>query len=414
MRNPFAAMLGTFRGLRRAPATAYAAIFVAVLTVAPLTAGLALIAAGRQPWTGIASGVPLGGYVDKLPPLQFGWWDRSFQNSISARIDNHLPLRNWMLRIGNELDYRILRNSRMFDNQIVIGKRGVLFTMPYIAEAFGYRPQLSDAYLHDIAGKFNRLHALLAKRNISLIVIGTPSKMSVARDNAPDWFWDYRPGAPRNYDRMAKIFTELGVPFVDARAEMLNSEFNGREPLFGRGGLHWNLLGAYGGARPVISRLLAERSPDLASKLVLDNVTFSPPPTAEDRDLLIILNLLFPDRRYSSPRLTIRLEGRPLPKPIVLFGTSFLGAILEVLELSGIAPRVVQHARAAATRGCLACEWEKIPDDWAQLLIADSSALIVEINEAASFGSHQIDYLTVLFDRLLTILEKPEPANDGH
>ena len=411
MRNPLAAMLQAFRRLRRVPATAYAASFISILIIAPLAAGLALVAAGRQPWTGIASGLPLGGYVDKLPPLQFGWWDRSFQNSISARIDNHLPLRNWLLRVGNEFDYRILRASRMFENQIVIGKGGVLFSMVYVAEALGYRPQMPDAYFHEIAGKLKRLHTLLAQRNISLVVLGTPSKLSVARDAVPVWFGDHRPGEPRNYDRMVKIFGELGVPFVDGRAAMLNSEFNGREPLFGRGGVHWNLLGAYAGARPMFDRLLIERSPEPASRLVLDSVAFAQPPSTQDRDLLTILNLLFPDRRYSSPRLTLRLEGRPLPKPIALVGTSFLDSVLELLELSAIAPRVPQLSYLTVTRHCLTCGWGKIPDDWPQMVLSDSSALIVEINEGASFGSHHIEYLTTLFDRLLPILEKPEPAD---
>lgn len=410
MRNAFASIHRAFRGQLRAPPAAYAATFIAVLAFAPFVVGLALVASGRQPWTGIAAGLPLGGYSDKLKPLQFGWWDRSFQNSISARIDRHLPLRNWMLRIGNEFDYRVLRTSRTIKDEVIIGKGGQLFTMTYVAEAFGYRPDIPDAYLQDIARKFKRLHALLAQRNISLIVIGTPSKLSVARDAVPARFRDFRPGAPRNYDRMVKIFTERGVPFIDGRAELLNSEFNGRDPLFPRGGLHWNVLGAYTTVRPLAARLFAERSPDPASRLVLDAVTFTRPPTRPDQDLLAILNLLFPDRSYGSPRLTTRLEGKPLPKGVTVVGTSFLGAIIEVIQESAIAPRIAETPYMTMVRHCVTCDWEKMSDDWTQRLLADSSAVIVEINEAASFGGQQIGYLTALFDRLLTILEKPAAA----
>jgi hypothetical protein len=410
MRNPFASIHAVFRRQLSAPPAAYAATFIAVLAFAPLVVGLALVAAGRQPWTGIAAGLPLGGYSDRLKPLQFGWWDRSFQNSISARIDGHLPLRNWMLRIGNEFDYRVLRTSRMSKDEIIIGRGGALFTMTYVAEAFGYRPDIPDAYLHDVAGKLKRLHALLAQRGVSLMVIGTPSKLSVARDAVPSRFRDFRPGAPRNYDRMAKIFTERGVPFVDGRAELLNSEFNGREPLFPRGGLHWNVLGAYTTVRPLVARLLAERSPDAASRLVLDAFTFVRPPARADQDLLAILNLLFPDRSYSSPRLTTRLEGKPLPKGIVMVGTSFLGAIIEVMEQSAIASRIAETPYMTMVRHCVTCGWEKMSDDWAQRLLTDSSALVVEINEAASFGSNEIGYLTDIFDRLLPVLEKPDAA----
>jgi len=107
----------------------------------------------------------------------------------------------------------------------------------------------------------------------------------------------------------------------------------------------------------------------------------------------------------------MHFEGRTLPKPIVLVGTSFLNAIFEVLASSGIAPSVVELSYLTSARRCMTCGWEKATDHWAQTLIEDSSALIVEINESASFGGNQIGYLTTLFDRLLTILEKSEIAS---
>lgn len=409
MRNPFASLLRAFCRPLRAPPAAYAATFIAILILAPLIAGLALVAVGRTPWT---MGLPFDTHSNRLRPVQLGWWDRSFQDSVSARINGHMPLRNKMLNIGNEFDYRILRTSRTFHDEIIIGKGGQLFTMSYVAEALGYRPDIPDAYFHDIAGKFKRLHTLLAQRNISLLVIGTPSKLSVARDAVPVWFRDRRPGVPRNYDRMMTIFSERGVPFIDGRAAMLNSEFNGRDPLFPRGGLHWNLLGAYAAAQPLIARLLAERSPDQTSRLVLDAVTFVRPPSLPDRDLLAILGLLFPDRSYSSPRLTIRLEGKPLPKGISMIGTSFLNAIVEVLEPSGIAPQVVESSYLLTIRRCATCAWERVPNDWAQRLLADSSALVVEINESASFTGSP--YLPALFDRLLAVLEKSDATAAAH
>src|SRR5262245_22266801 len=224
-------------------ASRLAAAVVSFFCVLPALVGMALPLMGRSlPWVNSAS---LFGYTEKPAPAGFSWWDRSLQSTVSLAIDEHLPLRNWMIRINNQLDYWILRATRMEHGNIVVGRGGVLFERQYIAQAFGYASSISDDAIMRIGENIKQLHQLLADRGISLLVVATPGKISFMADSVPAAFPNYRADIPRNFDRMLEIFSKMDVPFFDCRAEMRQSPEAWRAPLFPKGGTHWTMLGAY-------------------------------------------------------------------------------------------------------------------------------------------------------------------------
>jgi alginate O-acetyltransferase complex protein AlgJ len=390
--------------VRRASFIGCAALCVTIACLLPVFVGIGSALSGHRPWRGSAAGRPLQGYTDSAPRPAFNWWNRTFQTTFTAAFDERMPLRNWMVRINNQLDYSILRVNRMYAGNIVVGKNGVLFEKPYILETLGYASPVRDERIRRMAERLKHLHQLLRQRGISLLVIGTPGKVSFMRDAVPESILEYRPGAPRNYDRLAKIFSDEGVPFVDGRAEMRGSNLASRGSFFPKGGVHWTLLGAYAALERPVARLLSEFAPSDLTRVVLDDVTITQPAIGTDADLLSLANLLFPDRRYGTTAVKVHLEGPPLPKAIVLVGTSFIGQIQSILLQARVAPRVLRFEYLKLFIQCANCTIvEEVPTTWPQIILNEASAVILEINEAQPLPP----YLDTFLDGLIPILEKP-------
>jgi hypothetical protein len=296
-----------------------------------------------------------------------------------------------MIRINNQLDYWILNTTRMYRGNIVVGKQGVLFERGYISQAFGYAPAMPDDAIRSVGAKIKQLHSLLAARGVALLVIATPGKVSFMSNFVPTAFPNYHQKAPRNFDRLLKIFSEMGVPFFDCRREMRESPEASRAPLFPRGGTHWTMLGAYAALERPINQLLQKVNQSASTRLVLDDVWVTPIATDTDSDLLDLTNLLAPDRSYGTVRVRVHIAGSPLPKAIVFVGSSFGAQIQSLLLQARVAPRVLRFEYFKTLIPCPKCEFEKVPSSWPQFVLNDTSAVILEINEGVFFGSHYVE-----------------------
>src|SRR6059058_3135024 len=97
-----------------------AGAFVPAFCMAPLLVGVLYYVIGHS-LPSLNSSALLG-YSEKVAPTGYNWWDRSLQTRVTRAIDERLPLRNWMIRINNQLDYWILRTSRMYGGTVVVGR----------------------------------------------------------------------------------------------------------------------------------------------------------------------------------------------------------------------------------------------------------------------------------------------------
>jgi hypothetical protein len=201
-------------------------------------------------------------------------------------------------------------------------------------KAFGYAPAMSDEEIRRIGRSIKQLHQLFRTRGVSLLVLGTPGKVSLLQRWLPVGFSEFHSGAPRNYDRLVSIFAEMGVPFVDGRSEMI-SRYASRAPLFPRGGTHWTLLGCYAALERPIAQIIQEVTKIHEARVELDDVWVSPIASGTDSDLLDIINLLTPNRSYGTVMVRTHLVGAPLPKAIVIVGSSFGAQIQSLLLQAG-------------------------------------------------------------------------------
>jgi hypothetical protein len=388
-----------------------AAFAVALCCLLPFIAGLVYL--HERPWTGSAVGPRLGGYVDPTPHLAFGWWDRSFQKTFDAQLNDRVPLRNWMIRLNNQLDYSLLHTNRLNRGNVRIGRDGNLFEAPYLYETFGYNPRMPDARSHELGTKIRNLQLKLSERGIAFVVLGVPGKPSIVPDSAPFEFKPYRPELPRSYDRFFKIMSELGVVLYDGRAEMRQSPLASRGPFFPVGGTHWTELGAFAAFQRLIDTELRKATGDENARLILDDVTVTRPATGPDADLLELLNLLWPNRDFGSLSIKLHVEGRRFPKPIAIVGTSFVGAPMPVLDKASVAPNVFAITYMRHYYGCATCPGRVLPDDWTQLML-QTSLIVLEVNEQISFGDPTFapnSFADKFADELTAALDEPRPPN---
>ena len=382
--------------------------FVPAFCMAPLLVGILYYVIGHS-LPSLNSSALLG-YSEKVAaPTGYNWWDRSLQTKVTRTIDERLPLRNWMIRINNQLDYWILRTSRMYRGTIVVGRDGVLFGKPFIAQAFGYAPSMTDEAIRRIGTSVKQLHRLLEQQGIPLLVLGTAGKVSLMRSSVPAAFPEFHSGAPRNYDRLLKIFAEMGVPFVDGRVEMIHSRYASRGPLFPRGGTHWTLLGTYAALERPIAQILREATKFRDARIELDDVWVSPVASGTDSDLLDLMNLLTPDRSYGTVMLRTHLVGAPLPKAVVVVGSSFGAQIQSLLVQAEVAPRVLHFEYMKTLRRCPTCEFERVPVNWPEIILNETSVVILEINESAffsSFNEPDYDYFFGFVDGLIPLFSR--------
>ncbi|HYA81390.1 MAG TPA: alginate O-acetyltransferase, partial [Methylocystis sp.] len=134
-----------------------------------------------------------------------------------------------------------------------------------------------------------------------------------------------------------------GVPYLDAARLLREASAIYPIDLFPRGGIHWNLLGA-GLALRETSRLLAAEPAGSPIGDYAFDWREEDEAKGVDRDLLDLLNLLWPDAHY--PTAAIFRTGPPTscaraPK-LLLVGDSFLREII-VAASQAPCPPIIEH-----------------------------------------------------------------------
>jgi hypothetical protein len=366
------------RAVRRMGLAACAMTFLCLL---PIATWLWLAVDGHKPWEGAAIGPPLVGYVDAPAAPARTVFDHVLQEKIQRDFATGFIFKPLLVRLNNQLDYALLRTSRMYEGRIIIGKGGVLYEKAYIEDNHNYGRVVSDVELQEVVGDLVRLRDALSRRGIALAVVGAPNKATLLPNAVPGWYPFLQPKQERPYARAARMLRAAGVPFYDGRQAVL--DYRGKSAMFPRGGTHWTVLAAYTALDAPVADLIA-RQTGQPGRMVVDNVTHQRPFVGVDGDLLGVINLLRPVGPYGSDVVALHREGPALPRPIVLVGSSYLGLMHWVLEQAKVAPQVIELRYLAFAFPCATCDPKPVPADWPNL-VASASAVIVEMNETVFF-----------------------------
>ena len=159
-------------------------------------------------------------------------------------------------------------------------------------------------------------------RGKTFLYVITPSKPAVYPEALPAGL--NCPSKP--YDRQHKVavyrqmLDRNGIHYLDAATLIAEARASYPISMFPRGGIHWNMLAAGLAAQALTDKLNAlHESPILTPFTLTWERSFKP--QGSDRDLIEILNLMWPDTHYEVPVVSFH----SVPPAILPAGTHHRG-----------------------------------------------------------------------------------------
>jgi len=263
------------------------------------------------------------------------------QRAVSLNLGRASPVFPISVRAKNQLLYSLFGLSGA--TAVVVGKRGRLYETTYVDEfcARDGAPDMTriDAFAKDLAAIQEKLRA----GGKGFVYLVSPSKAARYPEDLPAL--TPCPALTRGTtEKLAPYLAALAarqVAFVDGAGLTTAQRPHYPIDLFPRGGTHWNMLGAALAAR-ALSETLARQSGEAPP---FGGFDFDWREEAEavgpDRDLLDLLNLLWPNAHY--PTAVVEGHGgAPACRParLTLLGGSFLREIIAALARAPCPPQV--------------------------------------------------------------------------
>lgn len=352
----------------------------------------------------IRSASPLAG-VAKARPAPWSldaFLSGETQKAVSSNFGRSLPVFPISVRAKNQLVYSLFGASAA--PGVAIGRNGQLYEQIYVDE-FCRRAAAPDlTHIAQWAAAIRDIQDAAQVAGKSFVYLISPSK--AARYPA-----DLPPGAPcaaqamTMPDKLAPhlaALREKGVRFVDSPGLIAAKQPAHQVQLFPRGATHWGGLAA--------ALTLAEMtrvSPSQMGGFDFD-WSLAPEPAGTDRDLIDLLNLLWPDMSY--PTTVIARAGATAvcertPR-LLAMGGSFLHQILAAATQTPCRPQIdywfymrtedngveLGHYRRAPGD---ASNGERLAADLALLgeNLRDADVVVLEENEANIGATNQVGHL---------------------
>lgn len=288
----------------------------------------------------IRSASPLAGVAKPKPTP---WTLDAFlagetQKAVSINLGRASPVFPISVRAKNQLVYSLFGESAA--PGVVIGRNSQLYEQFYIDEfcARGGAPDL--ARIDQWASTLRAVQQAAEARGKSFVYVMSPSKAAQYAEDLPPDASSCAARAASTPDKLAPYRAALakaGVRHVDGVGLISAERPHYAIPLFPRGGTHWNSVGGALALRAA-TRVLA------VSPVGVLDFSYAPAPEAMgiDRDLLDLLNQLWPDTHY--PTATIGRAGKTsdcarTPRLLAL-GGSFLHQILAAATLAPCPPQI--------------------------------------------------------------------------
>ena len=287
----------------------------------------------------IRSAWPLAGVAKPKPaPWTFdAFLSGETQKAVSINLGRMSPVFPISVRAKNQLVFSLFGGSAA--PGVAIGRDGQLFEQLYIDEFCARDGGFDPSRLSAWSSTLRDIQEMAQARGKSFVYLISPSKAARYPEDLPK----SAPCAARATMMPEKLapyraaLDESHVRYVDGAALIAAEKSKQPIALFPRGGSHWNSVGGALAMRDVT------RAPPATPIGVLD-FTSAPAPEAvgTDRDLLDLLNLLWPDAHY--PTATIGRAGEKgdcarAPRLLAL-GGSFLHQVLAAATLAPCPPQI--------------------------------------------------------------------------
>ncbi len=234
------------------------------------------------------------------------WFNGSYQEETTRRIEDHAPFRNTLFRIHNQYDYSIFGITHALG--FIRGKKGNLIEEDYINEYTG-RFFIGKNTINKKLDRMKEVYQDLKKKNVNMILVIEPGKASFYPEYIPD---HYRPRnrTITNYEYMVSGLRERNIPFLDLNRYFLQMKDTSRYPLFPKYGMHWSIYGMWHALDTLTGYIKYATGMQLPviryhGLIVSDSLRES------DDDIGVLLNLIFPLPRTTAAYPIADIEDNP-------------------------------------------------------------------------------------------------------
>lgn len=298
----------------------------------------------------IRSAQPLIGVVEPPPaPLTLSaFMSGETQKAVSTNFGRSLPVFNISVRAKNQFLYSLFRTSGAPGN--VVGEQDQLYQQPSIDALCDASAPPSESFLNDWARRIRAIQDILDAKGKNFVYLITPTKAVTYPQYLPR-------GAPcpalklGMTNKLAAFRAALdshGVRYVDGPALIASAKPKYPIDLFARGGTHWNLL-----AGALAAQEITRAMPGSPLGQFEFDWTEIAQAQGTDRDLLDLLNLLWPDDNYPTAIIRGRESQAPCDKPpsMLAIGASFLFEVDFALAQAACAPDIDDYWYYASPDG---------------------------------------------------------------
>ncbi len=322
------------------------------------------------------------------------------QKYLDNSLTKQLPLRSLFIRLNNQIHF-IFKKSYAADG-VVIGKLNQLFEMSYIKP---YCLESKDSKkIADWANKLKKISDFFEKRGKTFIYVITPSKAEYMPENIPKRFHCMNNGISPENREIEQLLKEKKVRYINGSDLMVNAMHQYNFPMFPKGGIHWNTLGATIEANAIIDAINED------NKFHLNQIQFSYSPSynpeGQDHDLHAVLNLIIKDSRYLVPAVSYK-KVKEANKTIYLacIGGSFLEKLNKIFMENKTFSKISYYRyfklyRTEMEFGKKPIQYEinSSAPDLTSILAAD--VILLEENSSIIVSAHGELFFDVLFQQI--------------
>jgi len=203
---------------------------------------ISLIIPDIQKKTGLIEEMKLEGVFSLAEKPVFSkdnWFSGQFQEQYNQYVEDHIGFRKSFIRLRNQIEFSLFKTAHA--SNVFVGKNNVLYQDFYI-EAFMGKDLLTKDKVREKVSKFIFVQNELAKRNITLVLLIAPGKVSFMPEYLPSYI-DVKKAGTSNYDLFTDELEKNNANVVDIRKYFLKIKNTSKYPLFPRSGTHWSGYG---------------------------------------------------------------------------------------------------------------------------------------------------------------------------
>jgi hypothetical protein len=262
----------------------------------------------------------LEGWVNYAPDdtlTKAKWFNGSYTQKKENYIKEQFGLRNFFLRLRNQVFYSLLNVPTA--KGVVIGKGGMLYEEKYIASYMG-QDFIGEQAIREKAEKIKFVTETLKKMNIDLVLCLAPGKPDYYPEFIPDMYFKNSDTVNTNYKWAARIFKEAGLNVIDYNALFKSLKSKTKFPLYPKTGVHWSVYGAEF-AFDSLTRYIEKLKGRELRHFMYNKIVWSDSMREQDEDIGLALNTLYDVEHFKMAYPVIEYKdtaGKYQPRSIII------------------------------------------------------------------------------------------------